>query len=353
MPTRVLIIDDSTSTRKVIRRQLEGPAGRSIGLQVVGEASDPFEAREQMFKLRPDVLTLDVEMPRMNGLEFLKRLMKHHPLPVVVLSSVTPAQSKLAVLALELGACEVLCKGPDTFAANGRTIVDALDRARNARVGVLKPAAAPASRGPLTASGPLRRDLIVIGSSTGGPQALDQVVGKLPASSPPVIIVQHMPAEFTGPFAKRLDERSPLRVFEAQTGMPLRQGECAIAPGGFHVEVGGGHGNWKLKLSNGPVVNYHKPSVDVLFRSAVPHASRTVAAILTGMGADGAQGMLALRKAGAHTIGQDEATSLVYGMPRVAAEVGAVAEVRSLQTLAQSIVHACFATRRAGHLTGS
>ncbi|MEO0325868.1 MAG: chemotaxis response regulator protein-glutamate methylesterase [Myxococcota bacterium] len=354
MRTRVLIVDDSTSTRKVIRRQLEGAAGRSAGLEVVGEASDPFEARERIFKLRPDILTLDVEMPRMNGLEFLKRLMQHHPLPVVVLSSVTPAQSKLAIMALELGACEVLCKGPETFAAQGRTIVDALARSRGARMGVMTQAAAPAaSRGPLTASGSAQRDLVVIGSSTGGPQALDQVIGKLPKNFPPTALVQHMPAEFTGPFARRLNERSQLEVFEARDRMPLRPGQCAVAPGGKHLELGGRPGAFTLRLSDAPAVNYHKPSVDVLFRSVIPHAARTVGVILTGMGSDGAEGLLALKQAGAHTIGQDQATSLVYGMPRVAAERGAVQEVRSLPTVAQSMVRACFGKRRATYLTGS
>ena len=353
MRTRVLVVDDSTSTRKVIRRQLEGPAGRSIGREVVGEASDPFEARELIFQLRPDILTLDVEMPRMNGLEFLKRLMQHHPLPVVVLSSVTPAESKLAVMALELGACEVLCKGPDTFAAQGRTIVDAIARSRGARMGVMKAAAPAPSRGPLTASGAAQRDLVVIGSSTGGPQALDQVVGKLPGNFPPVAIVQHMPAEFTGPFARRLDERSQLKVFEGRDHMPLRPGECVVAPGGKHLELLGQPGAFTVRLTDAPPVNFHRPSVDVLFRSVLSHAARTLGVILTGMGGDGAEGLLALKNAGAHTIGQDQATSLVYGMPRVAAERGALTEVRSLPTMAQSMVRACFGARRATHLTGS
>lgn len=340
---RVLIVDDSA----VVRRMLSDELRKHVDMEVVGTAADPYEARGLIAQLKPDVLTLDVEMPRMDGITFLGKLMRHHPLPVVMISSVTPKGGHLAMKALALGAVEVMSKDGSAYRAPTVGVADAVRRASKAvvqRLGLhedVRPSATPRPR--LAPIGtPAARSLIAIGASTGGPRAVEQVLRGLPVDSPPVVVVQHMPANFTGAFAARLNDQCDLRISEATHGQRVERGEAVVAPGGRHLSVSQESGRVVVHLSDAPPVNFHRPSVDVLFESVARRfGADVVAVMLTGMGADGAKSMRLVRDAGAHTIGQDEATSVVYGMPKAAAEAGAVIEVQPLQRIADAIRHAC------------
>lgn len=350
---RVLIVDDSA----VVRRMLSDELRKHADIEVVGAAADPYEARGLIAQLKPDVLTLDVEMPRMDGITFLGKVMRHYPMPVVMISSVTPRGGELAMKALALGAVEVMSKDGSAYRAPTVGVADAVRRASKAvvqRLGLLdsdrnapsslaqhRASISPQSSKPSTVV-PAQRRLIAIGASTGGPRAVEEVLRGLPTDSPPVVLVQHMPANFTGAFASRLNEQCALRVSEAKHGQHVAFGEAVVAPGGRHLLVSRDAGGVVVHLSDAPPVNFHRPSVDVLFESVARHfGSDVVAVMLTGMGADGAKSMRSVRDAGAHTIGQDEATSVVYGMPRAAAEAGAVIEVRPLGRIAEAIRHAC------------
>jgi two-component system chemotaxis response regulator CheB len=324
MPIRVLIVDDSA----LIREMLSAVVAADPGLEVVGTACDPYEAREKIRALDPQVITLDVEMPNMNGIAFLDRLMRLRPLPVVMVSTLTKKGADVSLLALELGAVDVVAKPAEPGAAAweraGAELRAKIHAAAQARV-------APRERAPPPAPAPVphpachMRALVAIGASTGGVEALREVLRRLPAGLPPTVVTQHMPAGFTLRFAQRLDETCAMRVREAEDGMPLGPGEVAIAPGNRHLTVERRAGGYACALGDGDPVCGHRPSVDVLFRSVASAAGRhAVGVILTGMGRDGADGLAAMREAGARTIGQDEASSLVYGMPRAAFEAGAV-----------------------------
>jgi len=314
---RVVVVDDSPTMRALIRAAL----GRHPGLEVVGEAGDPLEAREAIRSLQPDVITLDVEMPNMNGLEFLDRLMRLRPLPVVMVSTLTQKGAEASLAALELGAVD--CFGKPTGGGGFDGLAEVVAVAAEANVGA-REARAPTepSREPYQ---PGDR-ILAIGSSTGGVEALTAVIGGFPANCPPTVITQHMPATFTASFAARLDRSGACRVAEARDGDVLEVGKVLIAPGGTrHMAVRRLGERLVVRLEDGDPVSGHRPSVDVLFHSVAQAAGpRSVGAILTGMGRDGADGLLAMRLAGATTVGQDEATSVVFGMPRVAAEMGAV-----------------------------
>jgi len=316
-------------------------------IEVVGQAGDPLEAREAIKALNPDVLTLDVEMPRMDGVEFLDRIMRLRPMPVVMVSTLTQAGAETTLRALELGAFDCVAK-PVAFDSGGE-----LDRL----VETVKAAARSRVRGPAErrSAGP-RADyrgngsVVAIGASTGGVEALLSVLGEFPKECPPTVVVQHMPATFTRSFAERLNRTCAPEVTEAVDGAPLLPGHVYIAPGGVqHLTVGGGSRPF-CRLSPGETVSGHRPSVDVLFgsvaRSIGPAA---VGVILTGMGRDGAEGLLEMRRAGARTLGQDESTSIVYGMPKAAWTLGAIERQLPLDGIASAILDLCTAERREHH----
>ena len=332
---RVLVVDDSATMRAIIANAL----GRDPGIQVVGQAADPVQARAAIKDLNPDVLTLDVEMPRMNGLDFLERIMRLRPMPVVMVSTLTGRGAEATLRALELGAFDCVAKPATADPAAFGRLAPMVRAAAGSRVrpgGVAMGRAAPA-----TNFHPDGR-LVAIGSSTGGVEALLTILSKFPANCPPTVITQHMPATFTTSFAQRLDRSCAAEVREATDGAPLAAGQVFLAPGGErHLEVVG-HGPWRCRLVAAGTVNGHRPSVDVLFASVAKAAgARALGVILTGMGQDGARGLLQMRQAGARTLGQDEATSVVYGMPRSAFELQAVMKQAPLGAMAGEMLDAC------------
>ena len=321
---RVLLVDDSAAARRVFAQILSA----TPDISVVGEAADPFLARDQIIKLEPDVMLLDVEMPKMDGITFLRRLMHYRPMPVIVCSSLTTRGGEVAFEAYQAGAAEVICKPNETYT---RTQLehDLVAAVRAAAVSRQKPTAALAPRVELRA----RNDVAVvaIGASTGGTVAVESIVRALPADMPPILIVQHMPPYITAPFAARLKQFARIDVVEATDLQVLKDGQALVAPGGKHMALERAGGVFRVRVKDGPRVNGHRPSVDVLFHSvANTVGARAVGILLTGMGKDGAEGLLAMRTAGAHTMAQDEASSVVFGMPRAAIEIDAAAEVVSL-----------------------
>jgi two-component system, chemotaxis family, protein-glutamate methylesterase/glutaminase len=347
---RVLVVDDSAVARSILTAALAGESD----IEVIA-AVDPYDAREKVLRFAPDVITLDIEMPRMDGLSFLARLMKHHPIPVVIVSSLAPAQSEAAVRALHLGAVEVIAKpaSPDALGAMRRQLLAAvrtaaqIDFSRLRRSAVRRRPAAPAA----PAAGAAARAatggrLIAIGASTGGPAALEQLLSALPANAPGLLIVQHMPAGFTAAFARRLDAHCAVTVHEAQHGDVVEPGVALIAPGDRHMVLLRTTAGLQVALRDGPLVQYHRPAVDVLFHSIAQAAGdAAVAVLLTGMGSDGASGMRALRDAGAHTIAQDEATSVVFSMPREAIRFGGACDVLPLSRIAAAALAAAVRDR--------
>jgi two-component system chemotaxis response regulator CheB len=340
MRTRVLIVEDSP----VMQRLLADLIGRDPGLEVAGIAGDPYEARELVKALRPDVMTLDVEMPRMDGLTFLERLMRLHPMPVVMVSSLTERDAEASLRALELGAVDVICKprGADVQGLTefGASIAESLRAAARADLGAR---AAPRPAAARTLEGPADRrllegQLIAIGASTGGTEAIREILVRLPANTPPVVIVQHMPEMFTRMFAKRLDEQCTLSVCEVADRQRLEPGHAYVAPGNFHLAVKRAGKAFEARVDQGVPVNRHRPSVDVLFDSVAALAAQATAVILTGMGGDGAAGMRRIRAAGGLTLAQDEASCVVFGMPKTAIEAGAVDHVLPLDALAERIM---------------
>lgn len=338
---RVLIVDDSAIVRKILTEALAGERD----IEVVGTAPDPYVARDKILSLRPDVLTLDLEMPRMDGLTFLKKLMHFHPLPAVVISSLAQPSCRIAVQALEYGAVEVLAKpgGPYSVGELRHTLASKIRAAAAARVGRPGTAADQPMRSPPPAVHPRlpNNTVIAIGASTGGTEAIASVLTRLPALTPATVIVQHIPPQFSRAFANRLNEICALDVKEAEDGDPLRPGLALVAPGDFHMLLRHSGGQYSVHVKTGPRVCYQRPSVDVLFASVAEVArNRAVGILLTGMGADGAQGLLKMRQAGARTIAQDEASSVVFGMPREAIALGAAEQVLPLSAVPDSILTA-------------
>jgi two-component system chemotaxis response regulator CheB len=346
MTVRVLICDDSALMRALLSELI----GRQPGIEVVGTAADPLVARELIRTLAPDVLTLDVEMPRMNGLDFLAQLMRLRPMPVVMVSNLTASGSEASLRALELGAVDVLAKPqnrlPQAMEEFAQRLGDSLRAASHAKVRAVSPpseARAPAHTRSTAAAAPLPVSgggrLVFIGASTGGTEAIKTVLLGLPANMPPIFIVQHMPEMFTASFARRLDGLCALHVKEAEDGETAQPGTVYLAPGHSHLAVqrmaGGG---WQCRLARSEPVNRHRPSVDVLFDSAVQAGAAAVGVLLTGMGKDGARGLLAMRRAGAWTIAQDQSSCVVYGMPREAVSIGAVCEVVPLGEIAARLL---------------
>ena len=337
-PIRVLVVDDSAVMRGIMTQVINAQPD----MTVAAVASDPLVAMERLRTARPDVIALDVEMPRMDGLEFLAKLMHWRPLPVVMVSSLTARGADTTLRALELGAVDFVAKSPITtaedFDAYAAEITDKLRAAAAARVARKPLAASP--RQPVKTRLARATDLttgnrlVVIGASTGGVEALREVLTPLPAEMPPILVAQHMPAGFTRSFAQRLDGMCEIDVKEAEDGEPLRRGRAYIAPGGMHLVVGGRGGRLEARLSLEPPVNRHRPSVDTLFRSAALAAGeRCIGVMLSGMGADGAEAMSELRRCGAHNIAQDEASCVVFGMPKQAIALNAVHDVLPLRDI--------------------
>ncbi|GAA5522476.1 chemotaxis response regulator protein-glutamate methylesterase [Aliifodinibius salicampi] len=344
---KVLVVDDSALVRKLLTKELN----KQKDIEVVGTALNPYIAREKIAKLKPDVLTLDLEMPRMDGLSFLSKLMKHHPMPVVVVSSLTPQNSENALEALRLGAVDVICKPGSAYSTQNisREIIQAVRAASVARFdhNVSVPAPKQVSvninnNDSYSSQARLKettKKIVAIGASTGGTKALEVVLPALPYNLPGIVIVQHMPPVFTKSFADRLDTICKVSVKEAEDGDWIRPGQVLIAPGNYHMLVEKKGAKYYTKIKQGPPVHHHRPSVDVMFNSVAKAAGmNATGVILTGMGADGAKGLLAMKKEGAHTIGQDEDSCVVYGMPKVAHEVGAVLETQPLSKIAEAII---------------
>lgn len=343
---RVLIVDDSAIARRVITESL----ARFPEIEVVGTAMDPYVARDRILELKPDVITLDIEMPKMDGLTFLKLIMQHRPMPVIIMSSLTKECSAKAMEALQAGAVDVLDKPNGSYSAyeDGTRLASKIKAASMARIrrSSLAPESASTANTqapPVRTSDPARglhpRSLILIGSSTGGPEALNRVVTSLPADSPPICIAQHIPAHFSRAMAERLDKVSAVRVKEAEAGDILKPGLALVAPGGFHTILKWTGSHYVVDLNQGPPLHHQRPAVDVLFDSVIKAggAAHVVAAILTGMGVDGAAGLKKLRDAGAATVAQDEETCVVFGMPKEAIRLGAAQHVVPLQKIGWQI----------------
>ncbi|SNS60506.1 two-component system, chemotaxis family, response regulator CheB [Noviherbaspirillum humi] len=345
MKIKVLIVDDSALIRSVMREIINDQPD----MEVVGVAPDPIAARDLIKQTNPDVLTLDVEMPRMDGLDFLERLMRLRPMPVVMVSSLTERGSEITLRALELGAVDFVTKPKISIQSGmreyGEMIADKVRTAARARITprrIAPPQGAaagsaelPSMRNPLISS----EKLIIIGASTGGTEAIKDFLLQMPSDCPGILITQHMPEGFTRSFAKRLDSLCRISVNEAAGGERILPGHAFIAPGHSHLLLARSGANYVTKLDQGPPVNRHRPSVDVLFNSAAECAGKNaVGVILTGMGKDGAQGMLNMRQAGTYNFAQDEASCVVFGMPREAIAVGATHEVGALEKLPKMVL---------------
>jgi two-component system chemotaxis response regulator CheB len=349
----VLIVDDSAVVRQLLTRELS----RDPQILVVGTAPDPYVARDKIVELAPDVLTLDVEMPRMDGVTFLRKLMAAHPMPVIVLSSLTASGTQTAIEALDAGAVEVMCKPGTAYSVGDLSAalaakIKGAARARVRGVDRAAPRAAPvpaagAPRAAAAAMSVTTDKVLAIGASTGGVQALTTVLTALPAAAPGVVIVQHMPAKFTASFAERLDGMCAMEVREARDGDAVIPGRVLIAPGGLHLLLRRSGARYHVEVKDGPEVHHQRPSVDVLFSTVAKCAgANAVGAVLTGMGADGAAGLLAMRQAGARTMAQDQATSTVWGMPGEAVKLGAAERVVPITDVAAALLAAAQAVVR-------
>lgn len=336
--TRVLIVDDSAIVRKILAEAISA----ETDLEVVGTAPDPFIARDKILALKPDVLTLDIEMPRMDGLTFLKKLMQYHPLPVIVISSLGQSSCEATLQALQSGAVEVLAKpaGPYSVGdlrASLAAKVRAAAAARMSRETESLPQNDNAHETPSRHFDP--STLIAIGASTGGTEAIHKILTRMPAGSPAIVITQHIPPIFSSAFAKRLNQACTIEVKEAADGDMVRPGVALLAPGNFHMVVRRSGDSYRVQVKDGPLVCYQRPSVDVMFTSVADAAKgRAVGALLTGMGSDGAKGLLEMKKAGGTTVVQDEASCVVFGMPKEAIRMGAADQVLPLSQIASAIL---------------
>jgi two-component system chemotaxis response regulator CheB len=336
--TKVLVVDDSAIVRKIFTDLIS----KEPDLEVVGVAPDPYIARDKIVQTRPDVVTLDIEMPRMDGLTFLKKLMHYFPLPVIIVSSLTPQGSQMALEAMDYGAVEVLAK-PGSAYTVGDLGVQLVEKIRAAaQIRYLKGANNDKGAEPPTDTiAPLAQTsqkIIAIGASTGGTEAIKEVLMRLPSNSPGLVIVQHMPPKFTSAFAARLNGICPIEVKEAQDGDSVLTGRALIAPGAYHMLLRRSGARYYVQVKDGPLVHHQRPSVDVLFNSAAQSGgANVIGVILTGMGADGAEGMLAMREQGAYTLAQDEASCVVFGMPKEAIKKGAVHKVLPLRRIPEEI----------------
>lgn len=345
---RVFVVDDSA----IVRKKLTEDLNKYPDIQVVGSAIDPYVARDKIVRLNPDVITLDVEMPRMDGITFLKKIMRFFPKPVIIISSLTKEGSTLAIEALEAGAVEVLCKPGGSYSVGDLTlqlaqVIRAAAKAnmKNNQLFEFKPQARhkPEIQTPVSSMGLKHTTdkIIAMGASTGGTEALKQVLMGLPADSPGIVIVQHMPPKFTTAFAERLNSLVPLEVKEAEDGDRVLMGRVLIAPGNYHMLLKKSGADYYVQVKEGPMVHHHRPSVDVLFHSvAQVAATNTVGVMLTGMGGDGSIGMKEMHDKGAFTIAQNEESCVVYGMPKEAVKLGAVDQILHLNDISTGIIEA-------------
>jgi two-component system chemotaxis response regulator CheB len=331
-------VDDSAIVRKIFREYLS----RESDIEVVGTAPDPYVARDKIVQLKPDVITLDIEMPRMDGITFLKKLMRYYPIPTIIVSSLTREGSKMAMEALACGALEVISKPTDGYSAGdmGMQLVDKIRAV--ARIPMVKriQGAVNVPPPPVQVSQALKETtnkIIAIGASTGGTEAIKTVLMGMPANAPGIVVVQHMPAKFTTSFAERLNELCKISVKEARDGDSVVNGTALIAPGNYHMLLKRSGARYYVQVKTGPMVHHQRPAVDVLFNSVAMYAgSNAVGVILTGMGADGARGLLKMREAGAGTVAQDEKSCVVFGMPKEAIKAGAVDKVVPLQLITKT-----------------
>ena len=336
--TRVLVIDDSALVRRIFTEEL----ARDPEIEVVGTAPDPIIGRDKIVQLKPDVLLLDLEMPRMDGLTFLEKIMIYHPMPVIVVSSLARESSEVGLRALELGAAEVLAKPGSSYSVKDMSeqLIEKIKAVFQMRrpPHPLAAFSAPSPGGVLERGGSSGK-ILALGASTGGTEALRAVLSRLPADTPPTLIVQHMPQFFTKSFAERLNSLCAMEVKEAEDGEPLRPGKALLAPGNFHMVLKRSGTQYHVEVKDGPLVFHQRPAVEVLFRSVARFAGpRAVGVLLTGMGKDGAQGLLEMREAGARTIAQDEQSCVVFGMPKEAIALGAAEVVLPLDRIAAAVL---------------
>jgi two-component system chemotaxis response regulator CheB len=352
---RVLVVDDSAVVRQTMKEILESDPQ----IEVIATAADPYIAVERIKQEVPDVITLDVEMPRMDGITFLEKLMAQHPIPVVICSTLTERGSETALAALEKGAVEIITKprlGTKQFLEESRIrICDAVKSAAQVRLGKQRPLPAPTPvvTAKLTADAMLPKPtshamiqtterIVAVGASTGGTEALRIFLEAMPADSPGIIIVQHMPEKFTASFAQRLDSLCQITVKEAADGDSVLRGQALIAPGNKHMLLKRSGARYYVEVKDGPLVSRHRPSVDVLFRSTARYAGKNaIGVIMTGMGDDGARGMLEMKEAGAVNLAQDEASCVVFGMPAEAIKFGGVDHIHPLGQLAREVIRRC------------
>jgi len=337
---KVLIVDDSAVVRQVLTKELS----KAPDIDVVATAIDPYAARDKILRFNPDVMTLDIEMPRMDGLTFLRKIMLHHPVPTIIVSSLTPKGSAMALEALDAGAIDVLVKPGESYTIGDVSdiLIDQIRAASKINFQKLS-----RIRTELSAQSNTRLSLtkttnkiIAIGASTGGTVAIEHVLMQMPKTSPGIVIVQHMPEKFTRSFAQRLDELCEIDVKEAEQGDQVLTGRALIAPGNFHMIVKRSGARYYVEIKDGPQVFHQRPSVEVMFNSAAKFVgANAVGVILTGMGADGAAGLKAMRDAGAHTIAQDEKSCVVFGMPGEAVKLGAAEFIYPLSKIAEESLH--------------
>jgi len=334
---RVLIVDDSAIVRKIFSEELS----KYPDIEVIGAAPDPFVARDKIVTLKPDVITLDVEMPRMDGITFLRKLMKYYPLPTIIVSSLTQKGGKLTLEALDIGAVDVIAKPGGSYSV-GDMSAQLAEKIRVAsRVNVVRKeeeSAACVSE-PIRALAQTTNKVIAIGASTGGTEALKNVLTKMPSNSPGIVVVQHMPAHFTTAFAERLNGICQMSVKEAEDNDSVTPGTVLIAPGNYHMIFRRSGARYYVEIKTGPMVHHQRPAVDILFKSTAKYAgANAIGVILTGMGADGAEGLLEMKQAGASTIAQDEKSCVVFGMPKEAIKLGAADKIVPLDQIAQEII---------------
>ena len=336
--TRVLVVDDSAVVREIFSRELS----RDLGIEVVGTAPDPYVAREKILRLKPDVITLDIEMPRMDGITFLRKLMRYYPLPVIIVSSLTPEGGKLAMEALDAGAVEVMSKPGASYTVGDMSVelIDKIKAAARVKVQKREVTVLPTTvQKPQKALTRTTNKVVAIGASTGGTQAIQKVLSAMPVNAPGIVIVQHMPEHFTRSFADRLNEICAIQVKEAEDGDTVMPGKALIAPGNYHMLLSRSGARYYVRVKSGPLISRHRPSVDVLFKTVASYAgSNAIGVIMTGMGQDGSKGLLEMKNNGAATITQDEASCVVFGMPKEAIALNAADHIVTLDRISQKIL---------------
>lgn len=333
---KVLIVDDSAVVRKIFSEELS----KYPDIEVIGVAPDPYVARDKIVNLKPDVITLDIEMPRMDGLTFLRKLMKYYPMPTIIVSSLTPQGGKLTLEAMDIGAVDVVAKPNSAYSVGDMSaqLAEKIRAASRARL-IKHDETVRTDSEPMRALAQTSNKVIAIGSSTGGTEALKAILTKMPPNSPGIVMVQHMPANFTTAFAARLNDLSQITVKEAQDNDSVTPGTALLAPGNYHMILRRSGARYYVEVKTGPMVHHQRPAVDILFKSTAKYAgANAIGVILTGMGADGAEGLLEMKQAGASTIAQDEKSCVVFGMPKEAIKLGAADKVVSLEHIASEIV---------------